>query len=142
MVTLRDLLEVFPYDDPIIRFEITGKQVKQVFSHIMRPDNRNEEGECFQVNKEVSAVYDDETKTLTSLTLKGKAVSDDAPYTICIQEYHYKNSEANLSLTEAELLARGKNKVVTTSAKQVIEEFLRNHQNTSSRLSGRLIYLD
>jgi 5'-nucleotidase/UDP-sugar diphosphatase len=142
LVSLRDLLEVFPYDDPIIRFEITGRQLKQIFLHIMRPENRNEEGECFQVNKEVAAVYDNETKTLSSLTVKGKAVTDDDPYSLCIQEYHFKNSKANLSLTQEELLARGMNKVVTTSAKQVIEEYLRNNQNTSSRLSGRLIYMD
>jgi 5'-nucleotidase/UDP-sugar diphosphatase len=142
LVTLRDLLEVFPYDDPILRFEITGRQLKQVFSYIMRPENRDAEGECFQVNKEVSAVYDDQTRTLRSLSIKGNRVMDESMYTICIQDYHYKNSKANLNLSQEELLASGKNKVVTTSAKQVIEEYLRNNQNTSSRLSGRLIYMD
>jgi 5'-nucleotidase len=140
MVSLRDLLEAFPYDDAISRYQITGRQLKQVFSHIMRPDNRNDEGECFQVNKAVSAVYDNGTQEMEALRLSGKFVNDEDPYTICVQEYHFVNSTANLSLTQDELLASGKTKVVTTSARQVIEEYLRNNQNTSSRLGGRLVY--
>jgi 5'-nucleotidase len=140
MVTLKDYLEIFPYDDSISRYQITGKQLKQVFSHIMRPENRSDEGECYQVNQEVSAVYDNASKTLESLTVAGKTVLDEDPYTICIQGYHFANSEANLSLTEEELLASGKNKVATTSAKQVIEEFLRNNQNINRPVSGRMIY--
>ena len=57
------------------------------------------------------------------------------------RQYHFLNAKANLSLSQEELLASGKNKVVSTSAKQVIEEYLRNNQNTSSRLSGRMIYM-
>jgi 5'-nucleotidase len=140
LVSLKDFLEVFPYDDSISRYEISGSQLKQVFSHIMRPENRTDEGECFQVNKAVSAVYDNATKTLESLTINEKTVIDDDSYTICVQGYHFANSKANLSLSPEELLASGKNKVVTTSAKQVIEEYLRNNQNANSRTSGRLIY--
>jgi len=67
-------------------------------------------------------------------------VIDDAPYTVCIQGYHFANSDANLDISQEELLAKGNNKVVTTSAKQVIEEFLRNNQNANHPLSGRLVY--
>ena len=141
-VSLSDLLEVFPFDDGISRHEISGRQLKQVFAYIMRPENRTDEGECFQVNKEVSAVYDDRNKKLESLTINGKTVINKDPYTICIQGYHFVNAEANLSLSQEELLARGKNKVITTSAQQVIEEFLRNNQNAHSRVSGRLIYMN
>jgi len=31
-------------------------------------------------------------------------------------------------------------KVVTTSAKQVLEEYLRSHQNIDRKIEGRLIY--
>jgi len=140
LVSLRNFLEIFPYDDSISRYTITGSQLKQIFSHIMHPNNRTDEGECFQVNQAVSAVYDDAAQSLESLRIAEKPVIDDAPYTVCIQGYHFSNSEANLAISNAELLASGKNKVVTTSAKQVIEEYLRNHQNASSPVSGRLIY--
>jgi 5'-nucleotidase/UDP-sugar diphosphatase len=140
LVSLRNFLEIFPYDDSISRYKITGSQLKQIFSHIMHPNNRTDEGECFQVNKAISAVYDNATQSLESLLIDEKPVIDDAPYTVCIQGYHFSNSDANLSISKEELLATGKNKVVTTSAKQVIEEYLRINQNASSPVSGRLIY--
>jgi len=55
LVTLKDFLTCFPYDDVLTRFEIPGKSVKKIFAHIMRPENRQGEGECYQVNTKVRA---------------------------------------------------------------------------------------
>jgi len=44
-VTLGDLYAAFPYDDVLYRCTITGAQLKGIFAHIMRPENRNREGE-------------------------------------------------------------------------------------------------
>jgi 5'-nucleotidase/UDP-sugar diphosphatase len=142
LVSLKDFLEIFPYDDSLSKYQITGKQLKQVFSHVMRPENRTDEGECYQTNSGVSARYNNTSKTLESLTIEGKEVVDDAPYTFCVQGYHFANSEKNLSLTNEEMLVSGKQKVVTTSAQQVIEEFLRNNQNVIRHIEERFVYLD
>jgi len=50
VVTLRDLKQLFPYDDTFSRYTVSGQQLDRIFSHIMRKDNRNGEGECYQVN--------------------------------------------------------------------------------------------
>ena len=55
LVTLRDLMSCFPYDDVLRRFTISGSNVKKIFAHIMRPENRDGEGECYQVNSKVRA---------------------------------------------------------------------------------------
>ena len=60
-------------------------------------------------------------------------------YTICLQNYHAKNSQAYLNLSQEELEAI-KTKVVSTSSFEVIEEYLKNNQNASRRVEGRLIY--
>lgn len=44
MVTLGNLTSCFPYDDSLSRFEVSGKQLKKIFSHIMRIENRDGEG--------------------------------------------------------------------------------------------------
>jgi 5'-nucleotidase len=49
-VTLKDLLSCFPYDDSLTRYKIPGHQLRDIFSHIMRSENRDGEGECYQVN--------------------------------------------------------------------------------------------
>ena len=107
----------------------------------MRPENRTGEGECYQVNRGVRAVYNQAERRLESLTIRGIPVSDDGQYTVLLQGYHYNNSGPNIGLTTEELTALASPKVISTSARDVVEEYLRGHQNLQSQVEGRLIYL-
>ncbi|MBU1149016.1 5'-nucleotidase C-terminal domain-containing protein, partial [Patescibacteria group bacterium] len=140
MVTLGDLMACFPYDDSLRRFTITGQQLKKIFAHIMRLANRDGEGECYQVNQGVEAVYNDKTKQLESLKYKGEPVDDKQQYKICLQGYHFSSSADYLNISQEELLASGQGKVISTSAQGVLEEYLRNHQNIAKKVEGRLVY--
>jgi len=76
VVTLKDFMACFPYDDNLHRFDISGVRLKKIFSHIMRQENRTGEGECYQVNASVKAVYDDKEKALKTLQIYGKKVKN------------------------------------------------------------------
>ncbi|MEL7035496.1 MAG: bifunctional UDP-sugar hydrolase/5'-nucleotidase [Cyanobacteria bacterium J06592_8] len=140
LVTLSDLKKVYPYDGPLFAVKVTGAQLKQIFAHFMRPENRTPgESNYFQVNKGVEAVYSDANNNLESLKVNGEAVQDEAQYTLGLQEYHFKNSLQSLSLTAEELTQFGNEKVLTTSAQDVIEEFFGCHQNLNSHVESRLV---
>jgi 5'-nucleotidase/UDP-sugar diphosphatase len=141
VVTLKDFLSCFPYDDTLTRYNISGAKLKKIFSHIMRLENRDGEGECYQVNQKVKAVYDEKSKSLKSLSVDGKDVFNTQFYTICTQGYHFNQSKSYLNISNEELLESGHSKVVTTSAQEVLEEFLRNNQNITRKVEGRLVYL-
>ena len=140
VVTLGCLKSCFPYDDNLTRFTITGKQVRNIFAHIMRIENRNGEGECFQVNSKINAVYSDSEKRLLSISIDGNPVIDDKNYTIALQGYHVMNSKMNLNLTSEELTLLKIPKVITTSIYQVLEEWLRQHPNKTRKIEGRLVF--
>lgn len=140
-VTLADLIACSPYDDSINRFTITGAQLRRIFSHIMRIENRDGEGECYQVNSGVEAIYDEKKKQLVSLKTDRQLVDDKKMYLIAIQGYHLNNCSAYLNITQEELRLSGKSKVITTSAQEVLREFLRNNQNISRKLEGRIQYI-
>lgn len=140
LVTLGDLYRLFPYDDTLSKFTITGAQLRHIFSHIMQPGNRTGEGECFQINQGVEAFYDNARKSLESLIFKGSRVSDDGHYTIAIQGFHCKNSETSLGLTNEELAALDGAKMISTSVRDVIEEYIRSHQKIDVQVSGRMVY--
>ena len=142
VVTLGSLKACFPYEDSLTKFSINGKQLKRIFSHILRKENRNGEGECFQVNSRVKAVYSDSESKLVSLTVDDVPVIDIQKYTITLQAYHVANSKANLDLSEEELTALGSPKVVTTSTYQILEEWLRHHQNITRKIEGRIVFVD
>lgn len=140
LVTLKDLLTCFPYDDSLRQYQINGQTLKKIFTHIMRVDNRDGEGECYQTNRGVQAIYNDKKKKLVSLTINGQKVKNENIYTLCLQGYHVKSAPDYLNISHEELLGLGEEKIITTSAQQVLEEYLRNHQNLTSQVEGRLIY--
>ena len=140
VVTLSDLLSCFPFDDTLTRYEITGDKLKKIFSHVMRTENRNSEGECYQINGRVKAVYNDDINELVSLKIDKNPVTNNDNYTICLQGFHVNNSDEYLNITKKGLLEVGNSKVVSTSAREILEEYLRNHQNISRTIEGRLVY--
>ncbi|MFZ2258754.1 MAG: bifunctional UDP-sugar hydrolase/5'-nucleotidase [Clostridiaceae bacterium] len=140
VVTLGSLQECFPFEDSLTKYQINGAQLSKIFAHIMRFENRNGEGECFQINERVKGVYSDPLAKLISLTVDDVPVNAAKKYTITLQNYHVINSEMNLGISNEELLAMGMPKVVTTSTFQVLEEWLRHHPNQKSNIEGRLVY--
>ena len=139
-VTLGNLISCFPYDDSMVRYTITGEQLTRTFGHIMRNENRDGEGECYQVNAAVRAVYDTASDSLTSLEISGSAVDPTREYTICLQGYHAKNCEPYLAIATADAEKLAASKVMTTSAQQVLQERLADTQNLDAHVEGRLEY--
>jgi 5'-nucleotidase len=140
VVTLRDLKQMFPYDDIFSRYTVSGKQLNQIFTHIMRKENRNGEGECYQVNHGVQAVYDEVFERLVSLDIGDSPVDMDRTFQIGLQSYHSLNCEENLGLTMEELTQFNPPKVIATSMQTVIDEYLREHQAIKRSVEGRLVY--
>jgi len=130
----------FPYDDSLHRFSVSGKQLKEIFAHIMRIENRDGEGECYQVNRGVEAVYNDKKTQLVSLKVNGQLVDEDKLYRIAMQGYHYNNATSYLGLDPQFVQTLPDHKVISTSAQQVLVEYLNNHTNIESGVEGRLIY--
>jgi len=118
----------------------SGSQLKKIFSHIMRIENRDGEGECYQINSGIEAIYDDQKKELESLSINGKLVDDKKDYSICLQDYHASSCQDYLNISEKELRHSGKSKVISTSAQGVLEEYLENHQNITRKIEGRLVF--
>jgi len=139
-VTLNDIMSCFPYNDSLTRFTVNGQKLKAIFSYIMRTENRQGEGECYQVSRDVSATYSDSKHSLISLNLNNQPVDEQKLYTICLQGYHYKNCQKYLNISETDLLSAGPAKVVSTSAQDVLIETLRQNQNISSKIESRLNY--
>jgi len=140
VVTLGDFVSCFPFDEVLSRFAVTGAQLRRIFAHIMRPENRTGEGECYQTNAGVAAVYDSSKRTLRSLCVGGTPVEDGRSYTLALPGYHVRNAAAFLNVATEELAQLEPPKLVSTSVRDVLEEHFRNHQNLNARVEGRLVY--
>ena len=112
-----------------------------MFNHWMRAENRNQEGECYQVNAGVIAKYNESAGRLDELRVDGQPVQDDRLYTLGLQGYHAKNSQAFLNVSMDELRQAGRSRVVATCVQDLALEYLREHQNFREQVEGRLQYL-
>ena len=92
--------------------------------------------------KGVQAIYDDEKEKLKSLKIRGVPVSDRKLYTLCLQNFHIVGCSSYLDISEAELRKAKGAKLISTASQEVLEEYLRHHQNISREVEGRLIYKD
>ncbi|RPJ54254.1 MAG: bifunctional metallophosphatase/5'-nucleotidase [Methanobacteriota archaeon] len=140
LVTLGAFRSCFPYDDTLVRFVVTGDQLVRIFQHIMRKENRNGEGECYQVNHGVRAVYNDREARLEALMVNDQPVTPAEEYRLALTGYHLNNCSANLNIHKEDLMALRGAKVVSTSTSSALEEYLRNHQNAAAAIEGRLQY--
>jgi 5'-nucleotidase len=141
LVTLGDFLACFPFTDALNRYCVSGATLWRMFNHWMRLENRSRRGECYQVNTGVQAVYNNEIHSLESLAIHDQPVQPGQLYTVGLQGYHASNCEANLGVTLDELEELGRSRVVATSVQDLVLEYLREHQNFSKKVEGRLQYL-
>ena len=59
---------------------------------------------------------------------------------MCLTAYHEKNAAEFLGISAEEMRNTGTHKMGSTSMRDVLEEYLRNHQNVDSAVEGRLVY--
>ncbi|MGI5841551.1 MAG: bifunctional metallophosphatase/5'-nucleotidase, partial [Patescibacteria group bacterium] len=107
LVTLKDFMACFPYDDSITKYRVKGSQLRKIFSHIMRAKNRDGEGECYQVNRKVRACFNDKEEKLEGLKINGKEVEDKKIYSLALQGYHANNCLSYLNISPESLLENG-----------------------------------
>jgi 5'-nucleotidase len=141
VVTLNDFLACFPFEDNLTRYTVTGATLRRMFGHWMRAENRNQEGECYQVNAGVCAVYNETARRLDRLLVAGQPVQDERLYTVGLQGFHAKNSQAFLDVSMEELRLAGRSRVVATCVQDLALEYLREHQNFREHVEGRLQYI-
>lgn len=141
LVTLGDFIACFPFDDSLTRYTVEGKTLWRMFNHWMRLENRRCVGECYQVNRGVRALYNEETRVLEGLWVKGQPINEEGLYTVGLQGYHANNCQANLDVSMAELQRAGTSRVVATCVRDLALEYLREHQNLHGKVEGRLTYI-
>jgi 5'-nucleotidase / UDP-sugar diphosphatase len=140
LVTLDGFLACYPFEEALMQIMVTGSQLRRAFAHFMRPENRTGQGECYQVSRGTQAVYNEVERKLESLALRGQPVEDERVYSVCLSIFHLRNTQSFLNLTTEEVAQFARPKTVSTSARDVIEEYYRSNQNLVRKVEGRLLY--
>ena len=141
IITLMDFMEVFPFVDPAVSFKLTGKQLRDIVTYMLREDSflDGEHNEWFQFSKGFYCEFDRNTHSIISLKMNGKEVSDDDIFTVVMHKYHFLSIEKFLNLPLEEIDKNGKPVEVATNSRNVLEEYFRSHKNIKLDDEARLI---
>ncbi len=90
VLTKRDVLSILPFNNPIVKVEITGKTLMEILEHgVARSREDNEPGRFPQVSG-LKFTFDASKlpgQRVTEATVGGKPVKDDAKYTLATSDF-------------------------------------------------------
>ena len=139
LVQFSDLVECFPYDDSVTMISVNGAQLRRMILYMLRDEVwQGAHCEFYQFSKGMKIVYDRNKKELLEFSFEGEPITEDHLYRVGLQLFHYTNMEENLQISEDEISANAKPRVVTTSCREILDEYLSSHQHLDARVEGRL----
>ena len=140
VVHYADLVECLPYDDAVYMLKVTGTQLERMIRHILRDEAfQGEHTEFYQFSHGMRIVWSRSGQVFRELTLDGEVLHADRLYSVAMQKYHYNNLKPFLDITLEEVEKNGKIRVLSTSARDVVEEYLTVNQHLSREVEGRLV---
>lgn len=140
IVLLSDLTECLPYGDPAMAVWVTGAQLKKMILFMLRDEVWSSgQGEFFQFSEGMRVVYCKETHQFKEFSLHGEEIEDEKVYKVGLENYFYLNLKDSFSISHEEIAQNKKPRMVATSARDILDEYLSCHQNLDHHINGRLI---
>ena len=145
IVTYGDLIEGFPYDDGVFMFKVTGQQLRQMLRYMLREEAYAGHTEFYQLPSTLRLRYDRAKGDFDYFTYCGKEVgkeiSDDALFTVGLQNYHFKNIESFFNISYETICKLQKPRSVATSCQDILMEYFREHEMVDAAVDGRMTIL-
>ena len=130
IITMKDMMEAYPYDGTFHGIKVTGKQLRDMIRYICRDEVwKGDVHEFYQISRGWRIVYDKKKQEVTKLEFNGKEVEDDQFINVGIQDYDFNNLKQFFNITLEEASLNGKPKVLATSSKGLLYEYLENCDN-------------
>ena len=139
LVTKGGLLAVMPFDDKVQVLRINGDQLRRMVLHMLRDEALDGgHGEFYQFSRGMVMVYDRATHSFERFEYQGHELSEDDVLQVGLQTYHFINFDEFFAVPRAELVD-GTGRVLTTSQRDVLEEFWSHGDKLTAQVEGRLV---
>ena len=140
IVVLQDLMEIFPYDDAIYMIKVKGRELKHMLMYMLRDEAfLGDHTEFYQLSHDLYVEYSKKEHKFLKFTYNNQDIDDNRIYTIGLQNYHYLNIEGGFDISLKEVEKNGKGKIIATSCRDIIEEYLSENQRLDREGKGRLV---
>lgn len=139
IVLLSDLVECYPYDGAVHMLYVTGQQLKDMVRFMCRDEVwQGVHCEFYQFSKGVEITYNRETHRFDKFKFEGEPVDNERLYKVGLEDFHYTNFDDIFGFSRDLVEANKPSRVVATSSREIVEEYLSNHQHLDAHVDGRL----
>ena len=139
IVSYKDLVEAFPYEDKVYRIYVTGAQLEHMLKFVLREEAYSDHTEFYQLSRGIRVEYDRETQKIVDLQLNGKKVLPDDQIKVGIQGFHFNNIKEHLDVTQDEVSEIKPPKIVSTTCQDIVEEYLVSQEFVPEPTDRRMI---
>jgi 5'-nucleotidase len=143
-LTKRDVLSILPFNNPIVKIEVTGKTLMEVLEHgVARSREDNEPGRFPQVSG-VKFKFDASKlpgQRIVEATVAGKPIDPKAIYTIATSNFLVGGGDGYTMLKNAKILIPAEK---AQKDSEVFEQAIRSAPNSTiaPRVEGRIIRIN
>ena len=141
VMTLKDLQEMEPFDEEVYRYVVTGKQFRHMMEYMLRDEAFDSDAhtEFYQFSEGLRVVYNKKQKKVTSVTMHGHEVGDDEKLRVGMHQFHFKNLQTGLDISETEITRNAMPKVIATRSLGLLEEYFSSHPHLMAPEEKRLV---
>lgn len=140
IVLFSDLTECLPYDNSTVVLWVTGAQLQKMILYMLRDEVwEGVHSEFFQFSEGMRVVYHKASHRFKEFSLYGEQIEDEKIYKIGLQDYFYMNFEDIFSVSHEEIAQNRRPRIIVTTDRAILDEYLSSHQNLDHQISGRLI---
>ena len=140
IVMYSDLCEAFPYDDAVYLLEISGAVFREMIRYMVRDEVwEGAHTEFYQFSDGLHVVYSRADHSFREFKFRGEEMEDGRLYKVGLQRFHYLNTKIGFGKSTEEILEGRKSRIVSTSCRDVIDEYLSSHQHLDRHAGDRLI---
>lgn len=142
LIEYQDMVENTPFDDALWMLKVTGAQLRQMVTHIMRDDAWEGHTEFYAFSQGFHCVWRKSTHTLEELTFHGEEVRGDQEITIALQNYHFINFDEFFGVPIKDVKMNMRPRAVASAVNNIFEEYFATHPGLDAHVEGRIVILD
>ena len=125
VITLNDMMNASPFGGPLFQLQVTGKQLRKMFTYILRDEVfEGDAHEFYQISYGWQIVYDKNSKTVEHMTFNGEEVKDNQVISLGLRDYDYYNTKKFFDIRLEEFIRNGKPRIVSTDSKDPLYEYI------------------
>ncbi|MGI6157916.1 MAG: bifunctional metallophosphatase/5'-nucleotidase [Saccharofermentanales bacterium] len=137
LVTRAHLMELFPYDEPMISFSVSGERLIEMIQTLMHRLYAGDMREFYQWSANLRAEIGPDGD-IEMIQLDGLPIKANREIRVAMQSYHFNILNETFGVTHESLADTGKIRVVSTSGQDNIIEYFRTNQVQARRCDGRI----